>query len=481
MNIMKISLYKISAMVICSVLLLSCKDDEDDGFRMTEVKAPELAVPTAALVLKSEDAQSTTPVTLSWTASDYGFSADVVYTVQVAKKGTNFAEPAEMTLKNLSRTGYENIPGWKAAISAYHLDSLVHKVGLNTETPSEVDFRVKSVAKGSSLAPVYSNVSTISVTPYRDVVEAPAVASTTITTFSSATTNPVVIKWTETDYSLDNEVSYILEVDSVESFVNPERVNVNGAIQKSYSALDFNSLIQKVGLVAGTEAKVYMRIKTYQTGSFTDTVFSNVISINATPYKAYPDQMFLVGGSTYADWTAANGIPFVKASEGKFELFAYLKVAGYGFKFLPTKNNFDGDWGKSKTIAGNLEQDGEDNASVSEDGYYRITLDFTNKTYKVEKMNFAIIGSGAPNGWDGPDNDMTYDETTKALKATLNLTAGEIKFRANDAWDVNFGGAADNLTYNGGNIVVTEAGNYTVMLKLDPSATGKYSYSLTKN
>ena len=48
----------------------------------------------------------------------------------------------------------------------------------------------------------------------------------------------------------------------------------------------------------------------------------------------FPDDLFLVGGSTSAGWDAANAIPFTKKGEGIFEIYEYIEVDGSGFKFL---------------------------------------------------------------------------------------------------------------------------------------------------
>ena len=60
------------------------------------------------------------------------------------------------------------------------------------------------------------------------------------------------------------------------------------------------------------------------------------------------------------------------------------------------------------------------------------------------------------------------------------LKQDEIKFRANDAWDINLGDTkADGLLEPGGdNIKVAVAGKYLVTLNL--SVGGNYTYVLTK-
>ena len=71
---------------------------------------------------------------------------------------------------------------------------------------------------------------------------------------------------------------------------------------------------------------------------------------------------------------------------------------------------------------------------------------------------------------------------SQTWKVTLQLAAGEIKFRANDAWDFNYGdNEGDGVPDEGGsNIVVEEAGNYTVTLNLSAGA-GNYTYLIKKN
>jgi hypothetical protein len=60
------------------------------------------------------------------------------------------------------------------------------------------------------------------------------------------------------------------------------------------------------------------------------------------------------------------------------------------------------------------------------------------------------------------------------------MSAGEFKFRANDAWSINFGGDPDedgSMNYDGPNLSVGAAGTYNVVLDLsDPR---QYAYSVT--
>jgi hypothetical protein len=85
----------------------------------------------------------------------------------------------------------------------------------------------------------------------------------------------------------------------------------------------------------------------------------------------------------------------------------------------------------------------------------------------------------ATGSWD-VDQVMTYDATAGTLSKTLNLVAGNIKFRANGAWDINLGDFKTNLSleYGGDNIPIAAAGNYTITLDLRGPI---YTYVIKKN
>lgn len=122
------------------------------------------------------------------------------------------------------------------------------------------------------------------------------------------------------------------------------------------------------------------------------------------------------------------------------------------------------DWGfnyGSDAADGTL-QDGGANIPIDVEADYSIEVDFSipnEYTYVVNR--WGLIGDATPGGWD-TDTDMTWDAGNGVFTVTLELTAGTFKFRANDGWDVNYGGDLDALTPGGDNIPVEEAGNYTV-------------------
>lgn len=106
---------------------------------------------------------------------------------------------------------------------------------------------------------------------------------------------------------------------------------------------------------------------------------------------------------------------------------------------------------------------GGDNIAISMADVYAITLDLSHPneyTYRADR--WGIIGSATAGGWDS-DQNMTWDAVNGVFTATLTLTAGDYKFRANDDWGYNLGGSLGALTPNGGNLS-TVAGTFTITL-----------------
>ena len=144
----------------------------------------------------------------------------------------------------------------------------------------------------------------------------------------------------------------------------------------------------------------------------------------------------------------------------------YMYLNQNGFKFC-TQPNWDGtNYGADFNTAGDAA-----NITMTEPaGYYKIDVDLSAKTYTLIPITtIGIIGSASPNGWDS-DVDMTYvpyNAETKELgyweAKDITLASGEIKFRANDDWAINWGGDTNALTQGGDNISV-EAGTYDIKL-----------------
>lgn len=127
---------------------------------------------------------------------------------------------------------------------------------------------------------------------------------------------------------------------------------------------------------------------------------------------------------------------------------------------------------------GTLSTDGGAGNLNAEAGFYYLKADLNLLTYTQTATVWGLIGDATPGGWD-TSTPMTYNQANNTWTATVDMTGGSFKFRANDGWDINLGGDANKLTFNGDNIN-TEAGNYTFTLRLTNPAEG-YSCTIKKN
>jgi len=114
---------------------------------------------------------------------------------------------------------------------------------------------------------------------------------------------------------------------------------------------------------------------------------------------------------------------------------------------------------------------GAGNLSLSK-GFYYVEVNTSTYTWtSVEITTYGIIGSF--NDWSA-SLPMTFDAATSTYTVEAELPANtEFKFRANDDWAINLGGTLGNLVPNGGNIIVAEAGTYTITLDLSDAANFK--------
>lgn len=212
----------------------------------------------------------------------------------------------------------------------------------------------------------------------------------------------------------------------------------------------------------------------------------NIVYVNLKEKKlTVTDVIYLIGGSTVADGDMNKAIPFNYIGDNTYQVFSYITSSGWGYKFLPTRS-WDGGWGLIAGTTNKITQNSASDLKVSEDGFYRVTVNFSDGTTKTEKTIWGLIGTATAGGWDS-DQDMTFVPVSGSeFKGsyewiiTTDLTVGKMKFRANNGWDINLGdtNADGTLVLGGTDIDVKEAGNYTIRLILNPSG---YTYSYIKN
>ena len=167
----------------------------------------------------------------------------------------------------------------------------------------------------------------------------------------------------------------------------------------------------------------------------------------------------------------ANGwshIDYLSSEDGvNYTGFMYLNQNGFKFCSQP---NWDG-----TNYGGAFFGQESDNIIMDEtEGYYKVDVDLSTKKYTLTPITtIGIIGSAAPNGWDS-DEDLTYVPYNKDTKKggyweakDIKLKAGECKFRANDAWDMQWGFDGEKFVFSNNapqKQFVPEEGTYDIKL-----------------
>jgi starch-binding outer membrane protein SusE/F len=227
----------------------------------------------------------------------------------------------------------------------------------------------------------------------------------------------IVFNWTNPNYQFttglsSHAVSYTLELDTVGSnFNNPNKIEIGAGsdLSTSLTVLDLNSRLGNVLKLPSDPRRVFnieARIISSLNGNFKLT--SNVIRFSASPYSPPPlvltpdnNNIWLVGGASQGGWNNPLVAPyltsqkFVRRSSTLYDLTVPL-AANEGFLILPVMGSWsfkycinDGVDRTLTTTGGDFvykTSGGQDFLSPSPGGNFKITLNFQNGKFTVERQ-----------------------------------------------------------------------------------------------
>lgn len=274
-------------------------------------------------------------------------------------------------------------------------------------------------------------------------------------------------KWAAAKYDLSVSLRNVLEMDKAgNDFASAVTIASSNGSEVAVLVKEINNAMIRMELTPEEAVAMEFRLTSYLGAGSNYGEQSNVIAVTITPFQPgeieYP---MLYTPGNHQGWAPADAAPIYSvANDGVYTGYVYLDGE---FKFT-AEPSWDGtNYGDGG--GGSLSTDGGAGNMTTPAGYYYVTVNTNALTYKLEKREWGVIGDATPGGWDA-DTDMIYDPSDKLLKVDITLTAGTIKFRANDGWDINLGLAEggtmeDPLAMGGADIPVT-AGDYRVILDL---------------
>lgn len=322
------------------------------------------------------------------------------------------------------------------------------------------------------------------------VVLVPGNDSDTVLTFT----------WPAVDYGTGIAVTYTLELDQAADTAGgggwaraQQYIAGAGVLKYAFAGKDLNNTMQSLGFFGSTALvfRVLANVTQYNGSKSTiPTSYSSVVAVGITPYTT---NLFVPGA--YQGWNPA-GAPTLNPVAGHPGVFeGYVNIAGtgnQGFKYTnaPDWNHINYGDATGEVGSGTLTTDGNAGGlSVANGAYYELSANLNNLSWTAIATTWSIIGDATPGGW-GSDTQLSYDATKQVWTTTVAMKqAGSFKFRANDAWVIDFGiDNSGNLQYadnplfpynpNLNNLTVPADGTYVITLDLHVSQ--HYTYSAVK-
>ena len=297
----------------------------------------------------------------------------------------------------------------------------------------------------------------------------------------------VTFVWSAADYGVATQVNYALEAATAAA---PEtKVSITSGLTKTTVDVDYETLngilFNDLKLGDGVAEDVLFTVSA-KVGEYAP-IYSNTITVSCkvTAAEKQYAKLTVAGSYAYNNWSPGKG-QFVFDFAGTDAQYSGVidfgeDVSALQFKFVGEawgNNEFSVPSGEAQTpeaaelplVAG-----GGDNISAyTTHRYYSLTLDKgTPKVIKNFSFNsLGVIGDATPTGWDA-DTDMQFNAEKQRFYVDITLIDGKIKFRADDAWDVNWGGAEGALSAGGADIAVA-AGDYRIYVNLNDPANPTY-------
>jgi len=305
---------------------------------------------------------------------------------------------------------------------------------------------------------------------------------------------------------VSNSTTYEIEMSLDDTFSNPITIGTSDSKSFTISVADLNTAINNAGVTSFRDVAIYVRVKG-------GDKHSNHVLFLVTTYPMNPpmitnpsngDAFVLTLANNDVTATTVTWDDSVLNSSLGVDVVYTLEAGTAGSDFatpieiaeITNLNNFDLTNAKLNAAAissgiavaasGDLDIRVKSVITDSNTGgtleriSEKVTINVTTYLTVLDlSTTWGIVGSGAPNGWNGPDVPFYKTAVDGVLVAYATLTDGEIKFRENNAWANNYGdnGADGTLEPGGANIAVT-AGSYKIVMNLNNLTYTKEPFSL---
>ncbi len=267
------------------------------------------------------------------------------------------------------------------------------------------------------------------------------------------------------------DVNYYVEGAAPNTnFIMPiEAAMVTNQTSVSLTNAELNALAIESGIPVDATGDLEIRVRSVITDGPSGSVLERIsssITVSVTTYLTVLDLSTTWGvvGSAANNWGATPDLPFYKTDVDGV-IAAYVTLTDGEIKFREN-NDWANNYGSNSSSGGALVAGGG-NITVTA-GAYKIVMDLNNLTYTIENFSLGIVGSAYNNWGATPDFMLEYDPYSDVFRGIATLLTGEMKFRMNNDWAVNYGDNGNDGTLDaGGANIATTAGIYIVTVDLN--------------
>jgi hypothetical protein len=310
--------------------------------------------------------------------------------------------------------------------------------------------------------------------------------------------------WDGIELDLPVELTYTVQLDVASGdYTSPVVLAQSTGVDAALTYGQINEAALELGGENGTPNVYKARVVANTNDPAVNTIASDDVSITITPFVGFPfDPLFFVGESSpLREWNNGDGNGginpplFINPEDPNQFRFTGRFAGGSGFKILPQVGAWQPQYGSRGDANPITLNDGGDEPqpfSVPSEGYYTLTIDISgvdgqstgDGSYSLEPApdaasaptysSVGMLGSSFENNPFDTANDFNMELFTPQgqpnfdphlwVARNVTISGGEMKFRTNDSWDVNFGADTQytgQATQNGPN-VPTVAGTYDI-------------------
>lgn len=463
--------------VLFMALLSSSCEDSLDAVAVQDNKLT-LSVSSSELVL--QEVKQNDSFTFKWTTgTNNGTGASISYKLQLDKAGANFANAVEYDL---------GVNKFTQALSIKNLNFiLVNTFGITPGTAQKFEAKIIATVAGSESAKQEATVE-FTLTPY-------AAVSSSLYIVGDATS----VGW-----NIENALEMTPSTTAVATFVYQGSfkggsfkfpVSRDNCFCQDFYTKDATDAGKMVYNKNGSGEDVQWQIT--EPGQYKITVDILKLTIKIEKLTAPPfSQLWIVGDASPSGWNIDSPKAFTQSASDPF-IFSYeANLTAGSFKILAgATGDWNGNWYRPLTDGQALAQtavaqnsgsvvDNKWNVTSAEAGRYKITLNTSNNTISIQKVNLYIVGDGGPNGWNiASPTAMTFANGVYTYSGPL--VAGDFKIAKfkGDWCDGDWINAAhDSQAISDGSFIIThgcegpdnkwkvkasDAGTHTITINLD--------------